>query len=540
MEDVKETQEETIETLLTEDYDDKKSKKKIKKQQKKERKQEKKNLKKEIKAKKKEERIVLKNRVPTEKEIKEKKKKRRRLIINYSIILLLLILLIVVILVFIPKIRLNGNKFIKVEYGDHYEEQGCTATYQGKDISDMIWYESDVNEEIVGKYKVICKIRKNKFIVSKERIVEVVDTKKPEIELAGDVEKTICPKAEYEEEGFTAKDNYDGDLTKSVKREENEKEIVYSVSDSSGNIETIKRTIIKEDKTAPEITLNGNETIYVTVGNKYNEQGAKAIDNCDDDLSDGIKTEGSVDTSNVGTYTIKYSVEDTSGNIGTKERKVVVQKAAQKLSSSLGCGAAGTIYLTFDDGPNDSYTPTILNVLKKYGVKATFFVTRAGSDSLITREYNEGHAVAVHTWTHDYGSIYASSEAFWNDFNKVQERIKRLTGSETKLMRFPGGASNTVSKVPMSTLANEALSKGYNYIDWNISSGDAGGTTDPNQECRNVTGSLSKSRGNVVLMHDIKKHTMNAIECIVKYGIDNGYTFAKLDSSVICRHATKR
>ncbi len=107
-------------------------------------------------------------------------------------------------------------------------------------------------------------------------------------------------------------------------------------------------------------------------------------------------------------------------------------------------------------------------------------------------------------------------------------------------MRFPGGASNTVSKVSMSQLANEALSKGYNYIDWNISSGDAGGTTDPNQECRNVTGSLSKSRGNVVLMHDIKKHTMNAIDCIVKYGVDNGYSFAKLDSSVVCRHATKR
>ncbi len=529
MEELKEVQDESIETLLTEDYDDKKAKKKKIKQQKKAKKQE-----------KKQEKKALKNRVLSEEEKKEKKKKRNKLIISYSIVLLLLIILIIFIFVFIPKIKLNGKKIIKVEYGDHYKEPGCTASYQGKDISDKIWYEGEVDETTVGTYKVICKIRKNKFIVSRERIVEIVDTKKPEIELVGEKEKVICPKKEYEEEGFSAKDNYDGDLTKNVKREVNDNEVTYTVSDSSGNIETVKRTITKEDKTSPEIILNGNETIYITVGNKYNEQGATAKDNCDDDLTGSIKTEGTVDTNTVGTYTISYSVQDLSNNSTTKERKVIVQKAAQKLSSSLGCGAAGTIYLTFDDGPNDSYTPTILNVLKKYGVKATFFVTRAGSDSLIAREYNEGHAVAVHTWTHDYGQIYASSEAFWNDFNKVQDRIKRITGTETKIMRFPGGASNTVSKVSMSQLANEALSKGYNYIDWNISSGDAGGTTDPNQECRNVTGSLSKSRGNVVLMHDIKKHTMNAIDCIVKYGVDNGYSFAKLDSSVVCRHATKR
>ena len=533
MEDIKEAQDETIETLLTEDYNDKKSKKKQLKQAKKQQKKEK-------KEKEKEKRKIRKNRTLSEEETKAYKKRKKRLIINYSVIMLLLLILIVFVLVFIPKIKLVGDKIVKVEYGEHYEDKGCIATYQGKDISDKIWYEGVVDESTIGKYKIVCKIRKNKFVVSKERTVEIVDTTKPVIELVGEDKKTICPKSEYQEEGFTAKDNYDGDITNSVKREEKDGEVIYSVSDSSGNSEEVKRTIIKEDKTPPEISLNGNETVYVTVGNKYNDQGAKAIDNCDEDLSSSIKVEGSVDTNNVGTYTITYSVADLSGNTSSKERKVNVQKAAQKLSSSLGCGSAGTIYLTFDDGPNDNYTPTILNVLKKYGVKATFFITGSGSDSLVAREHNEGHAIGVHTWTHNYGQIYASSEAFWSDFNRVQDRIKRITGSETKIMRFPGGASNTVSKIGMSVIANEAISKGYNYIDWNVSSGDSGGTTDPNQECRNVTSSLSKSRGNVVLMHDIKKHTMNAIECIVKYGVDNGYSFAALDSNVICRHATKK
>lgn len=524
----KEETNESIEELLTEDYNDKKYIKKKKKEAKKQKKIEKKNKKKEKK----------------EKEPKQIDKKpsigMKRIIIEASIIILLLVSIMVIIFFFIPTIKLNGKKHITIEYGELFEDPKCYASFQGKDISDKIWYEGEVDLEKLGKYILKCKVRKNRFIVSRDRVIEVVDTKKPVIELKGDKEKVICPNTEYVEEGYTAIDNYDGDISKNVNIEKLEKVISYSVSDSSGNKETVERTITKEDKTPPEIALNGNETIYVTVGNKYNEQGANATDNCDSDLSNSITTEGSVDTNTVGTYTITYKVSDKSGNESRKERKVVVQKASQKLGSSLGCGSAGTIYLTFDDGPNDNYTPTILNVLKQYGVKATFFVTNAGSDSMIAREYNEGHAVAVHTWTHNYNQIYASSEAFWSDFNKVQERIKRITGSYTKLMRFPGGASNTVSKVPMSQLANEAISKGYNYVDWNISSGDAGGTTDPNQECRNVTGSLSKSRGNVVLMHDIKKHTMNAIECIVKYGINNGYSFAVLDSNVICRHATKK
>ena len=87
----------------------------------------------------------------------------------------------------------------------------------------------------------------------------------------------------------------------------------------------------------------------------------------------------------------------------------------------------------------------------------------------------------------------------------------------------------------MTRLAREVIDRGYNYFDWNISSGDAGGTTDPKQEYRNVINSLSKSRGNVVLMHDIKTHTANAIEDIVKYGIKNGYKFDVLNMSINCK-----
>ena len=309
--------------------------------------------------------------------------------------------------------------------------------------------------------------------------------------------------------------------------------------------ETEKEIQVKVvDIVPPELKLNGDIELSLYVGDKYEEKGATASDNVDGDLTASISVEPQVDTSKEGTVDLTYSVTDSSGNTTTAKRSIKVNKKPEPAktssggSSSLGCGEAGVIYLTFDDGPSTSYTAHILDVLKKYNVKATFFVTGRESDALIKREFDEGHAVAVHTWTHDYGIIYKSSEAFWSDMQKVQDRIKRVTGEETNLFRFPGGSSNTVSRKYksgiMTELAKEMGNKGYAYFDWNISSGDAGGTTDPNVEYKNVVNSLSKKRGNVVLMHDIKKHTSESIERMVKYGLDNGYTFKVLTPDVVC------
>ena len=304
---------------------------------------------------------------------------------------------------------------------------------------------------------------------------------------------------------------------------------------------SVKKVKIKVmDKIPPEIKLNGNSETYVYVGRKYLELGAKATDNMDGDVSDKISITGEVDGNTIGKYEIKYTVTDSSGNIGEQIRKVNVTERPGDLS----CGEKGVIYLTFDDGPNDTYTPKILDVLKKYDVKATFFVTNSGSDEMIKREYDEGHAIALHTASHDYAKIYASVDAFFDDLNSVAERVKRITGQEANLSRFPGGSSNTVSrkysKGIMTELSKMVEEKGYNYVDWNVLSGDAEthkSTTfegKVEEEIKNVTANLRSSVGNVVLMHDIKQTTATAIESIVKYGIDHGYKFKVLDQSVIC------
>ena len=104
-----------------------------------------------------------------------------------------------------------------------------------------------------------------------------------------------------------------------------------------------------------------------------------------------------------------------------------------------------------------------------------------------------------------------------------------MTGIDSRIIRFPGGSSNTVSRRYsngiMSYLTTEVLNRGYRYYDWNISSGDAGGTTDPNQVYWNVVNGLSHDRPNMVLCHDIKTHTRDALRNIIKYGKDNGYSF---------------
>ena len=296
------------------------------------------------------------------------------------------------------------------------------------------------------------------------------------------------------------------------------------------------------DKEAPILEVESDDKVTIYVGSEYKEPKVSAIDNYDGDITDKIEVNNALDNTKAGTYEIEYKVSDSSGNmtskiitVDVKEKTKVIQNNS---SGNLSCGNAGVIYLTFDDGPNGYYTPVILDVLKKYNVKATFFVTSAGPDNLIKREFDEGHAIGLHSSTHAYNQIYVSSEAFWNDMNIVANRVERITGVKTNLIRFPGGVSNTVSRNYnvgiMTQLAKEVEDKGYGYFDWNISSGDAGGTTDPNQEYLNVINNLSKSRGNVILMHDIKKHTSEAIDSIVKYGIDNGYTFDVLTKDVIC------
>lgn len=205
---------------------------------------------------------------------------------------------------------------------------------------------------------------------------------------------------------------------------------------------------------------------------------------------------------------------------------------------------AKVVYLTFDDGPSEN-TLKILKTLKKYNAKATFFVIGNSKTEYMKNIVEEGHQIALHTYSHDYGKIYSGTSAYFNDLQKIRDLVYKKTGVDTEIMRFPGGASNTISanysKGIMTKLTKQVEKKGYKYFDWNVNSGDADGTNVPADKIVNNVKRDSKGVSRcVVLMHDTlaKKTTVKALDKICKYYKDNGYEFDVLSKHSLDCHQT--
>lgn len=468
-------------------------------------------------------------------EILVKYMNRRSIFVGSVMILFLVVLL--GYFFFVPKISLNGSDVIRISWKTRYEEKGYKGSYFFRDQTKRVKVKGKVDSEKVGTYIITYHLDSGMFHTRVKRRVEVVDLEKPVITLVGSEEVVICPSSIYQEEGYQAIDEYDGDLTDKVERIEGDDEIKYKVHDSSHNVQIASRKIKREDVTPPTITLNGSSYVYQVVGSTYQEQGVTVLDNCDDSLSSKVQIMSDVDTSKEGIYTVTYTVSDRSGNVSSVSRKVEVV--------SLKSGE-GIIYLTFDDGPSATITSSILDILKEEGVKATFFVLDK-SDSLnylIKRAYDEGHTIALHSATHSYGMVYSSVDAYFQDLYQIQEKVQRITGEKSMIIRFPGGSSNTVSRryCPgiMRILTSEVLNRGFHYFDWNVGSGDAGGSNTKEEVYSSVVSSLRYDRRNVVLMHDFENNykTRDALQDIIRFGKANGYTFLPIDySTPMVRHA---
>lgn len=461
---------------------------------------------------------------------------KNELIVRGTMLLTLITLFISISFIFFD-FRLKGNSELELSYQDKYKEEGYIAKILFCDLSKYVNITNNIVDGKIGNYKINYQLKLGVLSFKLERKVNIIDDIKPIITLKGESKTYICPNKKYKEEGYSAIDDYDGDLTDNVITILNDTSIKYKVSDFSNNSRVVERQIIKKDDEKPIIKLSGGSTIYLKKGEEYKEYGFIANDNCDGNITSNVKIEGVVDVNTVGEYTLNYSVTDSNKNTTTVSRKVIVNED----KTTIDKGIPGVIYLTFDDGPSNDTTEKILDVLKKYDVQATFFITKNGSDDLIKRINDEGHTVALHTYTHDYKSIYSSVDDYFLDLTKIQERVKNVIGKTVTIIRFPGGSNNTISnkynKGIMQTLREEVEKRGFTYFDWNVDSNDAWSCAKKNvsdkRTCvyNNVTNNLKKSRPNVVLMHDIKPYTAEAIEDIIKYANDKGYVFLKIDDT---------
>lgn len=432
---------------------------------------------------------------------------------------------------------LTAGEEVTWEYGVPYEDPGVHPRVTGSMVFRKGWEPAaeirpmdTVDERKLGLQTVTYTAEYHGLTASVTRRVRVVDTQSPVITLHTKPGYVPTSDAPYEEEGYTAWDNRDGDITHKVVRQEHFGQVTYSVLDSSGNPGTAVRQIPEYDFTVPELILLGDPEMTIYAGTRFEDPGCTAMDNVDGEITGQILAEGEVIWYKKGDYVLTYSVTDSYGNTAQIQRTV---RVAAKPRTDVVVPGNKVIYLTFDDGPGP-YTNQLLKVLDSYDVRATFFVVDTGYYDVMRQIVEAGHSIGIHTMTHNYRQIYESEESYFGDILGMQNLIQEQTGVKTWLMRFPGGSSNAVSRFNegiMTRLTQAVQDAGFRYFDWNVDSNDAGGATKAETVYRNVTEGAAAHNVSVVLQHDIHAYSVAAVEEILIWGFENGYTFLPLDES---------
>ena len=194
------------------------------------------------------------------------------------------------------------------------------------------------------------------------------------------------------------------------------------------------------------------------------------------------------------------------------------------------------VFLTFDDGPTTTVTPLILDLLKQEDIKATFFVlgnrVKANPD-LVKREFEEGHYIANHGYTHKYSEIYKQPQNVLDEYNYTDSCIQEALGNSeyhSRVFRFPGGSVGGYYKNIKAQAKDLLRQNNIVSLDWNALSNDADGAHTKESIMENVIGTVGDKQSVVILMHDAydKILTYETLPDVIQFFRDNGYTFKNL------------
>lgn len=191
------------------------------------------------------------------------------------------------------------------------------------------------------------------------------------------------------------------------------------------------------------------------------------------------------------------------------------------------------VYLTFDDGPSKDITPQILDVLKANDVKATFFVLGARVElypDILKREYEEGHYIANHGYSHQYSKVYESKDTTFQEYVECENAIRNALGIpdyNTYLFRFPGGSNGGRYSAVKSEARELFDSYGVAYTNWNCLTGDAENKKTKEACIQEMLNTKGNQNSIILLMHDAndKQQTLDALPEIIQYFRNEGYTF---------------
>ena len=464
---------------------------------------------------------------------KDRKKEQTKNRVRMALLVILLMAVVSLILILVSNpVKLYSDS-VTAEYKEPFYPAKQIKSVRGGERKD-VKIEGKVDTGKIGDYTLTYSFKKHE----KKLKVTVKDTKPPKLTVK---QVKTDTKGDIDASEFVKKaSDKDKVKIKYGKRKGNKKEGNHKVDiiaeDPSGNSTTKEATLVRvKDVTAPEIT--GLLPITTVLNSEIDLKQSVVVN---DDLDPEPKVEiikGIFNTDQPGTYNVKYVAKDRSGNLREYTRTITVIDNRSKGNLLAG----KNVYLTFDDGPSQN-TAKILDILKKEGVKATFFVTGNGQNYnyLITRAAKEGHTVALHTYTHQY-SIYRSKETYFADLQKISNMVESLTGKKSMFIRFPGGSSNTVSRQYcsgiMTDLVAEITRRGYTYYDWNCSSGDAEGNTMPKDYI--IRNACSGKGDNInILFHDsaVKTTTVQALPAVIEYYKKLGYSFQKVQNGCFAPH----
>ena len=431
--------------------------------------------------------------------------------------------------------------FIKnpeLEINHDFDPEKMIASLKNVKKSDVLVDVSKLKKDKVGTYPVFYTLNNKQYQLD----LKVVDKTKPQFKIhdleidAGmkvDPATLVSDIVDETKTKISFKEDYDFNHQGKLK-------VKVIVSDESNN-QTVKSATIKvlsKDRTKP--VLSGLDDLTVTLNGKVDYlAGVSASDNRDPDLKITVNDK-KVDLTKLGDYNLTYTCQDRSGNKTTAKRKLsVVEKKEIGVYEQTN---EKVIYLTFDDGPSAN-TARILDILDRYHAKATFFVTGTNQkyNYLIKEASNRGHTIGLHTYSHDYQTVYRSVDSYFDDLNKVGEMVKNEIGYIPKYIRFPGGASNTVSRKYcagiMSTLTSEVIARGYQYYDWNYGTGDAAKNNVPVEQLV-ATATLGTANNQLILAHDTdaKNTTVEALPAIIEHYQALGYRFKGIDDNSFVYH----
>lgn len=162
------------------------------------------------------------------------------------------------------------------------------------------------------------------------------------------------------------------------------------------------------------------------------------------------------------------------------------------------------VYLTFDAGPSQN-TQQILDILNHYQVKATFFVTGTEDESMrdiYRRIVADGHTLGMHSYSNQYSKVYASTDAFYNDYKKLSDYLYKVTGLRCQYYRFPGGSGNEVSNVDMTEFIRILNDEKVTYFDWNVAAADTAADSSAEDVVSSVINGVASYKTSVILLHD--------------------------------------